>query len=647
MTFTLRQVTQRAGGGEIVRTRTIEAASISIGRGADCDLQLADLAVGLRQAQMRQTGAGQVTVEANGNLSFEADGKFVSKSTLEVARRPHLIFGSHSLDLEAGERPGEIVITVARLDGAEGQAGAGETETFSPNAIGLNKRATAWVLASLIALLCLGLPIGAFFFNENVLIHADRQWTSGPLSRAHAFLEKDCKTCHQAAFVAVRDDACLTCHRAGQSAKTQQAMISQIHDWGGPRTPLPVSSHADAVRMLRAEPPPADLGGQVVRQFAIAFNHPDARCASCHREHLDADGQKSMPAKTPTTDRTSHSPVRDRPVLAMASNCADCHSAMKSRLPDTTLIDTPEWGRHPNFRPLIVVSPNGPQPTVRQIALSERPSEHSGLKFPHSLHLSATGGVARMGQVLGLRRGADGALGCAACHQPDASGQGFKPIEMTRDCSACHSLAYAKVGGTLQRLPHAHPDQVVAALSTYYGSGGGGRSGSSDPVALPRRVPGLASPVMGRSGPWQGSPAALEAAVRRTFSPGGACFDCHTVLPPSRPGSLAYGIAPVHLTDRYLPSGAFNHAIAAHRQDAAGRETCGNCHKAQSSDHAEDLLLPTIGQCAQCHGKTAPQAPQRASADCTECHGFHSPAAPKEREEPLPQTAALSRFEGG
>ena len=639
MTFTLRQVTQRAGGGEIVRTRTIEAASISIGRGADCDLQLADLAVGLRQAQMRQTGPGQVTVEANGNLSFEADGKFVSKSMLEVARRPHLIFGSHSLDLEPGERPGEIVVTVARLDRAEGQAGAGETETFSPNAIGLNKRATAWVLVSLIALLCLGLPIGAFFFNENVLIHADRQWTSGPLSRAHAFLEKDCKTCHQSAFVAVRDEACLTCHRAGQSAQTRQAMTSRIRAWGGPRTPLPAAGHADAIRLLRAEPEPGDLGGQVAHKVAIAFNHPNARCASCHREHLDADGQKSTPAKTP-------SPVRDKPVLAMAPNCADCHSAMKSKLPDTALSDTPDWGRHPDFRPLIVLSANGPNPTVRRIAMSERPSEHSGLKFPHSLHLSATGGVARMGQVLGLSRSADGALGCAACHQPDASGQGFKPIEMTRDCGACHSLAYAKVDGVLQQLPHGHPDQVVAALSAYYGSGGG-RSGSSDQAALPRRVPGLASQVMGRSGAWQGSPAALEAVVRRTFSPGGACFDCHTVLPPSRPGSLAYGIAPVHLTDRYLPSGAFNHAIAAHRKDAAGRETCGDCHKAQRSDHAEDLLLPAIAQCVQCHGKTAPQAPQPASADCTECHGFHSPGAPKGREEPLPQTAALARFEGG
>ena len=76
MTFTLNQVTRRAGGGDIVRTREFETGQISIGRGSDCDIQLQDLAVSLRHATMRQTGPSEVVIEALGKQPFEIDGKF-------------------------------------------------------------------------------------------------------------------------------------------------------------------------------------------------------------------------------------------------------------------------------------------------------------------------------------------------------------------------------------------------------------------------------------------------------------------------------------------------------------------------------------------------------------------------------------------
>src|SRR3546814_8941083 len=39
----------------------------------------------------------------------------------------------------------------------------------------------------------------------------DKSWSSGPLSQAHHALEGRCETCHQKAFVSVRDSACQTC----------------------------------------------------------------------------------------------------------------------------------------------------------------------------------------------------------------------------------------------------------------------------------------------------------------------------------------------------------------------------------------------------------------------------------------------------
>src|SRR3546814_3972732 len=37
--------------------------------------------------------------------------------------------------------------------------------------------------------------------------------SAGPLSQAHHALEGRCETCHQKAFVSVRDSACQTCHK--------------------------------------------------------------------------------------------------------------------------------------------------------------------------------------------------------------------------------------------------------------------------------------------------------------------------------------------------------------------------------------------------------------------------------------------------
>jgi hypothetical protein len=641
MSFSLRQITQRAGGGEIVRTHVVDADTISIGRGADCDLQLPDLAVSLRHAQLRQTGPTRVTIEAAAGLNFEADGKFTARANLDAANKPQITIGGHSLTLSVGETPGEIAITVERLEDAGPKTSDDEIRSFSPGAVGLNKRAAAWVLGSLIAALCLALPVAAFFANQNAHIHADRQWSSGPLSKSHAFLEKDCQSCHQKAFVAVRDEACLTCHQAGRAAAVQQAAIARVHAWGGPDAPHFIVGHADPHRLMRATPLPADLPGKVKAIFERTFNHPNTRCASCHREHVDADGHMPVAGAPPSA------PIRAKPALVMAQDCAQCHGGLKARLPDTDLIDTASWSRHPDFRPLITVSP-GPRPDLRRIALAQFPRENPGVKFPHRLHLLPKGGVARMGQVLGAARGYGGALGCASCHRPDASGQGFKPIEMTRDCSACHSLAYARVGGTLKLLPHGHPDQVVTTLTAFYGAAAV-EHWSPPPIDWQRRQPGVAAVARlqaRRAAAGFNASAAVAAGVRAAFSPGGTCYDCHTVVRPAAVDSLAYGIAPVHLTNRYLPWGAFNHAIPAHRRDAMGRETCGACHKARTSDRAEDLLLPRIDQCSACHGKTRAQTPQAAGSDCAECHGYHAPGRPSRQDQPV-NAPTSARAEAG
>ena len=80
---------------------------------------------------------------------------------------------------------------------------------------------------------------------SHVRIHPDQQWSSGPLSKAHAFLEKDCQSCHQAKFVSVRDEACLTCHTANQSPADALKLNASLAQRGSPFIPRLISDHAD------------------------------------------------------------------------------------------------------------------------------------------------------------------------------------------------------------------------------------------------------------------------------------------------------------------------------------------------------------------------------------------------------------------
>jgi hypothetical protein len=231
---------------------------------------------------------------------------------------------------------------------------------------------------------------------------------------------------------------------------------------------------------------------------------------------------------------------------------------------------------------------------------------------------------------LGPLKGYGGPLDCAGCDRPDASGRGFVPVDMIRDCSSCHSLAYARIGGELRMLPHGHPDQVVEAVRSFYASGGRGAAAQPDNS---RRLPGFMEDARRAMSGFVArftTPAEVSNGVRQVFSPGGVCAECHTVQRPMD-GSLNYRIAPVYLNDHYMPRGDFNHGVPQHNKDAQGRYTCTDCHAARESDDAREVLMPRISSCNDCHGKSPKSSTTAASADCAECHSYHAPgmASPK------------------
>jgi hypothetical protein len=618
MSFILRQITKRVGAPDIVREKPVAAAEPVIGRGSDCDIQLTDLAVSLRHAVIKQTGPGKVSVESLGTENFEADGKFVHKADLTIANAPVLVFGHHVLALTPGEGGAILVTATARENTAATDAASEQKQSFSLKYALFSQRQIAWITTAAILLACLIIPIGLFVIDHNrhqiISSTADRQWSSGPLSPGHHFLEKDCEACHRQAFVSVTDTACLSCHQADLNKMAHEQVISLTRNLGSPFPPDPAADHAPHDRLMGAAPPDPDMMRRINSWVAANFSHPNNRCASCHTEHVGT-GQAET-GKTPAPVSSSELKRND---------CKDCHTGMSQRLTDTKIPDVSDWGHHPDFRPVITAGFDGNKPRLEKIALSSAPMEKEGLIFGHDVHLSATGGVARQAMELGKAAGYGAPLTCDNCHRRTDDG-GFVPVEMKRDCEGCHSLAFTRKNGVDQLLPHGHPDQVVAALRAYFANQPRFTSGPDAFLGRPGRgaIFAPARPV-----------DYVAANVRDAFEPGGTCYGCHVIIPPADKRSLNYGVAPVKLTSRYLPSGDFNHNVTEHHQDANGAPNCETCHKAKSSTKAEEVMLPKIAECGTCHGKTRQETATAAGSDCAECHGFHNPGqatAPRKQE---------------
>lgn len=587
--FFLRLITQRAAGGApIVRERRVKGPQLNIGRSAENDIVLADLSVDPRHARLRLTGPGRALVESVGGLPFQSGGKDLQRIELDVAAQPELTFGEYQLKLEPGD-DGDVVVIVTREEADH----VPSPSVFSLRASLFSRRRLAWTFGVGILLVALLIPVFASGLFRGEKIRPDQQWSTGPLAEAHAFLEADCNACHQKAFVAVRDTACMSCHE--QKHPLQQANFdADLQQRGSPFSPVAVPEHgteglpADELhdRLRKGTPPTGGWMGRV----QSAFNHPTDRCASCHIEHTKATGPQGTAAPT--------APRQAKPTLVVVNTCESCHTQLKMRLSDTKLIDTPDWGKHPKFRPQVTQDARD-NAVAPRLWLTSNPREANGLIFPHDLHVDPLGGPAR--QAIGLGRTKPGAspVTCTSCHARE--GTDFKPVNMERDCEACHSLAFAQGPNGLAKLPHEEPEKVLAYLNQFYGGGGQG-----------------------------------AGVMRAAFTGNGACVACHTI---TWKGSMPV-VARVHLSQDFMPRSDFNHMIEQHGGKSADELVCRDCHRSPAlranpaatraqpwriSSNAADLMMPDKAQCDTCHGNEKARKADSAPADCKTCHSFHDP----------------------
>lgn len=640
MTVTIRTLTRRSSGRESVRATEVDKTQLVIGRATDCDINLPDLLVALRHARLIVSSTSFV-VEAEGDNEFKFNGRVVRRAQAQFGEAAALQFGPYRLTFVAPM--GRLTIDVERIEQARTEI-PDPDKTFSLRGTWLSKRTTSYVFATLVAVLFLAFPIFTYATHSTQSpissgrislqkVKAGEMWSSGKLAGPHQRLARDCTSCHQDAFVSVRDQACLQCHDT-------------------------IKHHADATRLAKADTPRTPFGSGL-RLVAETFDKPAGRCADCHMEHNGSEGV------SPTSQ----------------ASCTSCHDGMSKRLPDAKVIDASDFGRnHPDFHPTIVETPDADAPKFTRVSLTDldkarkareqlasqtpqrscagfavgqpnfrgivhdggdlpaeaRVGDNSGLVFPHALHLDEKGCVAALAQQVtrqaaattGLSKGPNYGkkLVCEDCHTRDERNVGYKPVEMEKNCSACHSLVFNTGAGGLRTLRHGYTSEVIAALLDFYQA----RvvSDATRPAMAPeaRRRPGEATvqrAVAARETAFANAGGRASNRVQAIFSEGGACYGCHVITPPATPGGIDYRVQPVTLRDSFLPHGVFDHG--AHEP---GELTCDDCHNASTSRTSADVLMPHVQTCQSCHG--GEHATALVQSSCVMCHGFHStdPAAP-------------------
>ncbi len=396
-------------------------------------------------------------------------------------------------------------------------------------------------------------------------------------------------------FFAGRGDASAAWLRASVLPSDMQWTSGPLHSAHGNLEVECEACHAQPFRRVRNEQC-LDCHASTLHQHVPA-DHPAAagmtadRCTTCHVEHDEPSNLVQLDTRI----------------------CTDCHTqpqdhgAGPKALPVTDFVS-----QHPDFQVSLLTAPNW---KVTRSRLGESALvEKSNLEFTHAAHLDPKGIKAPQGEVV---------MDCADCHTPSESGTSFKPINMEQHCGSCHTLGFDPAEPQ-RKVPHGEPELVMQTLVDHYSrrflggysdvfapADGVTPPGASLSAAARARVLGTAKQ--------RANQVAADIFERRV------CADCHTVTREGTSNEPVWKVAPVKLTQTFMPKAHFDHA--AH---ATGEATCETCHAAADSKVATDVLMPQIKVCRDCHGgETGTEGGQvRIASPCASCHVYHDEQEP-------------------
>lgn len=554
--------------------RRVAGPVLNIGRGSKSQIHLPDARVALNHARITVAG-DEVTIEAI-EASVEVNGRTIDSARLAVG--DVIEIGPHEIKVETPPPGLPLSLTVS---GSEKAAPGGMMRRVLLRAPRLSKRRLSYLAFLGVLLLALAVPFAADFFDDRqpaepgstremlreivpvVAGNFAQSWNPGPVSQGHQVFGKDCRACHQFAFLQVRDSACISCHKE-----------------------------------IREHVPRADLTGPRGLTFA------KQRCAECHRDHK---GIQMAPRAQEL--------------------CADCHVDVKAAAPGAQSENVTDFFKdHPRFR-LSVLDADRPnemrrvrQPPRPQVGEAPGPppdgmTERSNLKFTHKLHLDRKGvRHPQKGYVV---------LECNACHTPEDGGRLMAPVTMERHCQECHSLAFEPDPSVRSRqVPHGSEQAVLNMLREVYARVvlGDVPPDVTPPADLPRMRPGAVVDYQERQEALRIADARAQRALRELYETGyearggtrHVCSLCHTV---GRDATGSYKVAPVRVTKVWMPQARFTHAKHA-------TERCSTCHEVSQSTKSADIAMPTVETCRDCHvGGRAVVG--KVTSDCAICHTLH------------------------
>jgi hypothetical protein len=326
-------------------------------------------------------------------------------------------------------------------------------------------------------------------------------------------------------------------------------------------------------------------------------------CATCHREHQGHEVQMAH--------------VADR-------NCIACHGDLGNHLKpaETTAFAMAinNFNRdHPEF---------GPSTSGKK--------DQAKIRFNHKAHLELDLEALRFSlEKIGRDdlKGLDAKMKCIDCHQMDDERKYPKPINYNHHCARCHVLNVALAGDFAKELksaaaqfsktplPHKEPAVVRAVLRDRF------VEFAQANAIVAGKAPSLTRPLPWRpvtDEQWGWAKEQAKKAEDLLFmnrqwqkaEPLTSCSHCH--IEQARTTGLP-SYQKTEIPPRWYKHSVFNHN--SHRN-----MDCADCHdrnaagiKVADSQRTEDILLPTLKSCQECHTGRAGGARNA----CVECHRYH------------------------
>ena len=313
---------------------------------------------------------------------------------------------------------------------------------------------------------------------------------------------------------------------------------------------------------------------------ASAFK--DARCTNCHSEHKGNEGL----------------------VPHNSQECVTCHGDIKRKNAGTALPDIHDFGTdHPSFHIPLQYGKNVVR--LRQDE-KEKPVEKPGLKFSHQVHLVKDGVSSPEGNTVML---------CRDCHKIEESGVHFAAISMQKTCqqSRCHVWYFKEpVEGI---VPHGSESQAMNKIREFYEKWLADSPANNMTVCTKSgEIGNIAKRVLACA-----NDLALKNAAATLFKESGdnlECGECHEIE-PSGDSDVPWKVARLHINRDWQPGAVFLHS----KHDTVN---CTECHDKKNSKTNEDISMPTIEKCRECHvGDHFVKG--KIKSTCDSCHKFHQP----------------------